>query len=486
MSVRNTSKTLLMTFGAVLALSGCGNGADRVASPGEGAFPPPPPPTTPPPPPPPPPPGGGAAAECPAGFSDLGVFANDSLRACRLPANIVADLTVPQVDGVAYAIVGRVTVGQDQGGDAANPNPDAASAVLTIEEGVTLFGDSGADLLAVNRGSQIMAQGTATAPIVFTARANLEGETNADSIGLWGGVVLLGRAPINACPGETQPGTPECQEQVEGTDGFYGGNEPNDNSGVLRYVRVQYSGFEVSTNNELNGITLAGVGNGTTVDFVQVNNSSDDGIEIFGGTVNARHIVLTGNDDDSLDTDTGWDGAIQYGIILQRAGGGDRMNEWSSISRQPFSNPKIANFTYVGRAGGGAAITINQGTQAEFYNLVVTRPAGGTEDGQVCYRINDENTTGTFGSVHFSCPVPFHDDAAEASFLAGTNVTAQGTSSLTDTFINGAEENAVPAFLGLPTVDPFFEQVDYIGGVRDASDTWWQGWTCNLTAATPC
>lgn len=488
MSVSNTSKTLLMTFGAVLALSGCGNGADRVASPGEGAFPPPP--TTPPPPPttppPPPPPGGGAAAECPTGFSDLGVFADDSLRACRLPANIVADLTIPQADGVAYAIVGRVTVGQDQGGDSANPDPEAASAVLTIEPGVTLFGDSGADLLAVNRGSQIMAEGTADAPIVFTARANLEGETNVDSIGLWGGVVILGRAPINACPGDTISGTPECQEQVEGTDGFYGGNEPNDNSGVLRYVRVQYSGFEVTTNNELNGISLAGVGNATTVEFVQVHNSSDDGIEIFGGTVNGRHIVLTGNDDDSLDTDTGWDGSMQFGIILQRAGGGDRMNEWSSIRREPFSNPKIANFTYVGRAGGGAAITLNQGTQAEFYNMVVTRPAGGTEDGQVCYRIDDENTTGTFGSVHFSCPVPFRDAAAEASFNAGTNVVANGTSSLTDTFVNGAEETAVPAFQGLQSVDSFFQQVDYIGGVRNASDTWWQGWTCSLTADTPC
>jgi hypothetical protein len=305
-------------------------------------------------------------------------------------------------------------------------------------------------------------------------------------MGLWGGIVMLGRAPINACPGTTVSGTPECQEQIEGTDGFYGGNSPSDNSGTIRYARVMYSGFQVTPNNELQGITLGGVGSGTTMDHVQVHNSSDDGIEIFGGTVNGRHIVITGADDDSIDTDTGWTGALQFGIVIQRAGGGDRMNEWSSIRRAPFSQPKIANFTYVGRAGGGAAIALNQGSQAQFYNMVVTRPAGGAGAGQMCLSIDDANTTGTFHSVHFSCPVPFASPVAEAAFTAGTNNVANGTSSLTGTFVNGAQETAVPAYQGLRTASSFFQQVDYIGGVRNAGDAWWQGWTCNLTAATSC
>ncbi|WP_407352255.1 hypothetical protein [Luteimonas sp. R10] len=484
----NNYRTLLMTFGTVLALSACGNGADRVADPGEGAFPPPPPPSggNPPPPPTDPPPTGGPAADCPTGFSNIGTVADGTLRACRLPETIVGNVVVPRRDGTAYAISGRVTVGEDQGGDAGNPNAGAQEGVLTIEPGVTLYGSSGADFLVVNRGSEIYAEGEADAPIVFTARQSLEGETNADSIGLWGGVVILGRAPINACPGETVSGTPECQEQVEGADGFYGGNSPTDSSGMLRYVRVMHSGFEISTNNELNGITLAGVGNGTIVEYVQVHNSSDDGIEWFGGTVNARYLVFTGNDDDSLDTDTGWNGALQFGIVTQREGGGDRMNEWSSIRREPFSNPKVANFTYVGRAGGGSAITLNSGTQAEFYNTVVTRPAGGTGAALQCLQIDDENTTGTFHSVHFSCPVPFADQRAEDAFGAGSNNVAEGTSTLTDGFVNGAEENAVPAYEGLLQISNFFQQVDYIGGVRDANDTWWQGWTCGLTADTPC
>ncbi|MBB1472422.1 MULTISPECIES: hypothetical protein [unclassified Luteimonas] len=487
MSMRHTSKALLTTFGAVLALSACGGGADRVASPGEGAFPPPPPTAPPPPPttPPPPPPTGGPAADCPTGFTNIGTVAEGSLRACRLPERIVGNLLVPERDGTVYAISGRVAVGDDQGGDINNEAAGAQEGVLTIEPGVTLYGSAGADLLVVNRGSQIYAQGTATKPITLTARADIEGQTNANSIGLWGGLVLLGRAPINACPGTTVSGTPECQATIEGTDGFYGGNAPRDNSGIVKYLRVKHSGFEVTPNNELNGITLGGVGDGTVFEYVQVHNSSDDGIEWFGGTVNGRYIVVTGADDDSLDTDTGWNGALQYGIVIQRATGGDRMNEWSSIRREPYSNPKVANFTYVGRAGGGAAITLNQGTQAAFYNTVVTRPAGGTGAALQCLSISDENTTGTFGSVFFSCPTPFADARAEAAFTSGTG-NSVGTSTLANVFVNGANESAVAAFQGLTSVDSHFQQVDYIGGVRNAGDTWWQGWTCGLTADTSC
>ena len=488
MSMRHSSKALLMTFGAVIALSACGGGADRVASPGEGAFPPPPPPTSPPPtnpPPTDPPPGDGPAADCPEGFSNIGTVAGGSLRACRLPEQIIGDLLVPARDGTVYAISGRVAVGEDRGGDANAPIAGARPGTLTIEPGVTLYGSAGADLLVVNRGSQIYAEGTADNPITLTARADLEGETHADSIGLWGGLVLLGRAPINACPGDTVSGTPECQEQIEGTDGFYGGNAPRDNTGVVKYLRVKHSGFEVTPNNELNGITLGGVGDGTLFEYVQVHNSSDDGIEWFGGTANGRYIVVTGADDDSLDTDTGWNGSLQFGIVIQRAGGGDRMNEWSSLRREPYSNPKVANFTFVGRAGGGAAITLNQGTQGEFYNSVVTRPAGGSGAGEQCLSISDENTTGTFGSVFFSCPVSFADARAEEAFNAGTG-NVEGESSLTDVFVNGPNETAVAVYQGLTGVDGFFRQVDYIGGVRNAGDTWWQGWTCGLTADTPC
>lgn len=482
MSDRNSTKTLLMTFGAVLALSAC-NGADRVASPGEGAFPPPPPPTAPPPPPPPaPPPGGSVPSDCPDGFSNVGTIKDATLRNCQLPQKIVGTLVVPKRDNTVYSINGRVDVGDDQGGNASAPATGAQKGILTVESGVTLFGSAGLDYVVVNRGSQIFAEGTSSAPVVFTSRQSVEGETNIDSIGQWGGLVVLGRAPISNCPGTATPGTPTCEAQVEGTNAFYGGNQTADSSGTLKYVRLMHSGFQILPNNELNGITLAGVGSGTLVDYVQVHNSSDDGIEWFGGTVNAGHLVLTGNDDDSMDTDVGFNGAIQYAIVLQRNNGGDRMNEMSASDRQPFTNPKIANVTMVGRTGGGSAIVLNSGNDSKYYNAVVT-------GSDACLDIDNANTGGSFSSVFFSCAAAFADDAdgrAAAAFNAGSNNTANGTSTLTSTFINGANESAVPASGNLKSVSPYFDNVDYIGAVKDANDTWWQGWTCGLTANTSC
>lgn len=484
MSVSNNSKTLLMAFGAALALAGCGNGASKVVSPGEGAFPPAPttpPPTTPPPTT--PPPTGGPAASCPTGLANVGTVANGTLRACQLPNLITGNLVLQAREGTVYAINGQVNVGEDLGGNASAPIAGKQSGILTIEPGVKLFGSAGADSLVVNRGSQLYAEGTATSPIVFTSRAGIDGQTNVDSIGQWGGVVVLGRAPISACPGSTVSGTPECQAAIEGINNvFYGGNNTGDNSGRMRFVRVQHSGFKVSENNELNGISFGGVGSATVVDHVQVHNSSDDGIEIFGGSVNLKYVVLTGNDDDSLDTDTGWSGAAQFGIVVQRAGGGDRGFEWSAIRREPYSRPKVSNFTVVGRDGGGPLITLNQATQAGIYNSVFSRPAGSKE----VLAISDDNTKGTFQSVFFSAAKAFADARSEADFAAGTNNVPNGTSTLTGTFINGTNENAVPAFSGLAGASSFFQAVDYIGAVRNSGDTWWQGWTCGLVADKPC
>ncbi|MGQ4583975.1 hypothetical protein [Lysobacter sp. F60174L2] len=482
MAASSNSKTLLMTLAAAFALSACGGGSDNVASPGEGAFPPPPtgtppatPPTTPPTTPPP------TAAACPDGTTDVGEVA--SLTNCQLPSRIIGDLLLPKIDGVVYSVNGRTDVGEDMGGDAANPAPQARKGTLTVEPGVTVFGSAGADFLMVNRGSQIFAEGTATAPVVFTSRQSVEGTTDIDSIGQWGGLVLLGRAAISTCPGTAQPGTATCEAQVEGANGFYGGNANDDNTGVLKYVRVMHSGFEVLPDVELNGITLAGLGDGTTIDHVQVHNSSDDGFEWFGGTVNATHLVGTGNDDDTFDTDSGFRGGIQFGLIVQRAGGGDRMNEMSSQDLPYRSMPNLANVTFVG-AGHDNALVLNQGTQVGYYNAVVTgAPA--------CVEFQSATTEGTFHSTYLSCDTPFFDDTTDTdtttdgieqtAFNAGTN-NSSGASTLTGGFINGANETAVPAYAGLPAVNASFIDVDYIGAVKDAGDTWWQGWTCGLTA----
>lgn len=495
MATSTSTNSLLLTFGAVLALSACGNGADRVASPGAGAFPPAPPVAPPPTTPPPttPPPTGGPAENCPTGFDNAGLIANGTVRACRLPSVITGNLVVPQRAGTAYMISGRVAVGVDLGGDANAPRANGARGVLTVEPGVTLMGASGRDYLVVNRGSELIAEGTATQPIVFTARSRFEGIAPANAKGLWGGVVLVGRAPINSCPAGTVSGTAQCESTIEGTDALFGGNATHDSSGTLKYVRVMYPGFELAPDNELNGITLGGVGDGTVFEHVQVHNSSDDGIEWFGGSANGRYIVVTGADDDSLDTDHGWKGALQFGIVIQDSSG-DRANEWSSINREPWSNPKVANFTFIGNnTNGRAMFELNQGTQAEVYNTVVTRPgnkpAGSNAQADVCLRVDPGNTrtNAIFQSVYMSCPRAWEEgNAVAAMFNAGSNNTANGTSTLTGIFINGANESAVAAYANLRQRSSYFQQVNYIGGVRDANDTWWQGWTCGLTASTPC
>jgi hypothetical protein len=319
--------TLLALSASALTLAACGSA--EVASPGEGDFggggggTPTTPPVTP----------GTPAADCPTGFADVGVVAAGTLRACQLPTTITGNLVVPLRAGTVYAISGRTQVGTDMGADAAAPVAGSQQGILTIQAGVRIYGSGGSDYLLVNRGSQIFAEGTATNPIIFTSRNNIDGTTTENSQGQWGGVVIAGRAPTAVCPvGVTAPNI-ACVGQVEGTSANYGGNSTSDNSGRLRYVQIRYSGFEISPNNELQALTLAGVGNGTTVEYVQAYNSSDDGIEIFGGTVNLSHIVINGADDDGLDTDTGWRGGAQFGIITQRptaVTNGSRGFEWSA------------------------------------------------------------------------------------------------------------------------------------------------------------
>ena len=502
---------------AAVALLGACSGADGVASPGVGAFVPPPAPPPPPPPPPPPAPPPPTAdvtpSDCPAGFSNVGTLSNQ--RICQLPSTITGNLVVPKRTLTMYSIAGRTQVGRDLGPDAASPLPGGEQGILTIEPGVTLFGNSGSDYLLVNRGSQIFAEGTANEPIVMTSRQNVEGTATENSIGQWGGLVINGRAPTTDGCGTVTPPNIACEAQVEGSNAFYGGNTPTDNSGRIRYLRISYSGFEIAPNNELNGITLAGVGNGTTFEFVQIHNSSDDGLEIFGGNVNVRNIVLTGNDDDSFDTDSGWRGAAQFGIIVQRQGGGDFGWETSSRGTNTadfYTRPTYSNWTVVMRDNGTRdAIVHNSGHTARVYNTVIRHP-GNHQCLNVAGAVTASNPNGVAGngplynSVFFSCAggdvqgaSGVTTDEVLALVNAGANNVLGGTSTLTDTIINGANENAVTASsfptslnagIGLGNnnrfITDFLTPVDYIGAVRDANDRWYDGWTCSLPGRPTC
>ncbi len=440
---------------------------------------------------------------CPTGTSDSGTTAPDGTKICVVTGgDLTDDLTLTR--GNTYELDGRLNVGLDVGADGTGGDP----AVLTIEAGVTIFGNSGADFIVVNRGSEIRANGTATNPIIFTSEADLNGTQpspeNAD--GEWGGLVLLGRAPNNRCITGTAFGTNSCEQVIEGVsnpNAVYGGDLATDTSGVLRYVQVKYAGFEVSTGNELNGISFGGVGNGTTVEYVQVHNNSDDGVEFFGGTVNAKYLVLTGNDDESIDTDNGYTGFIQFAIVQQTAGRGDNITEQSSFAGATgtlSSDPTIVNFTFLG-TDGDEAFKSNSGSIGQLVNGVIVYD-NACIDWDVTAGDGDNTsfsgaaTDPSFNSVLFDCGkvsgAGLTDDdpetpAAVAAVAADANNDTTSANSLINGFINGATENGITPFdettLGS---GGFLTDVDYIGAVEDSSDTWWQGWTCGLEASTPC
>ncbi len=377
-------------------------------------------------------------------------------RVCQLSGTVAEDLLLTSNN--LYELVGKVVIGGD----------NEASAVLTIQAGTTIFGGTDVDFLVVSRGSRIVANGTRTAPVTFTSQSDLEGAADiAATRGEWGGLVINGNAPINDCPEGAAGGSAGCTKEGEANSGLFGGDDANDSSGRLNYVVVKYAGSNVDPENQLNGIAFQGVGDGTEVDFIQVHNNLDDGVEFFGGTVNASHVVLTGNADDSLDWTDGWQGSIQYLVIDQAADSGDNGieadNREGDETAQPRSLPKIANMTIAGNPGE-RAIRLRRGTGLELYNSVVQGSGN-------CLRIQGDslNQLGTgiqFDGVSFDCDTVVEGDDAAAidALLADSNVSTTGQT------VSAADLSA----LGV------FEPTTFIGAVENADEDWTLGWTVGM------
>lgn len=235
----------------------------------------------------------------------------------RITANITENTTWKS--GNVYILGGRITV--------------MNGVTLTIEPGVIIKGEAGtganATALLVARGAKIMAEGTAAKPIIFTSVAdeimpeditagnfgspNLDPDIN----GLWGGLIVLGKAPISA----SNESGDVSEVQIEGIptsdlNGLYGGNVPNDNSGVIKYVSIRHGGANIGSGNEINGLTLGGVGSGTVIENVEVVANQDDGIEWFGGSVNVKNAVVWNAGDDAIDTDQSWSGTLDNFVVI--------------------------------------------------------------------------------------------------------------------------------------------------------------------------
>lgn len=355
---------------------------------------------------------------------------------------------------------------------------------LTIEPGTVIKSeaDDGTGLapaLIIERGAKIIADGTVDAPITFTS--NLP-EDQLPQRGTWGGLILLGNAPTN-----------KGESFVEGLVGVpYGGDDPHDNSGILRYVRVWYGGRSIGQDNEINGITFAGVGDSTIVDHCEVAYNLDDGFEFFGGTVNVRNLSVLFVGDDAFDTDEGYQGKGQFLFAIQGqdiCGRGFEMdNSGSNMDIQPRSYPQFHNVTLIGPGGGTPTndgsdqmIRLREGTGGIFRNVVIAHGNG------YGVRISDAATQALIGdslifdenNIVFNCTDgQFHTDNpgmtavdADPMFME-LNGRENGTGIIDPRPAFGSP--AYANYVSLPD-DGFFIQTDYAGAFDE--NMWLDGWS---------
>jgi hypothetical protein len=258
------------------------------------------------------------------------------------------------------------------------------NAVLTIEPGTIIRGDKLTQgTLIITRGAKINAAGTQSQPIVFTSNENVGNRSEGD----WGGLVILGLAKNNQ-PG----GVANIEGIVPTTDSQFGGAFDNDNSGVLKYVRVEFGGIALEPNKEINGITFGSVGSETMVDYVQVSFSGDDSFEWFGGTVNCKHLIAYRGLDDDFDTDFGYRGKVQFALAIRDKDLSDAPgdsncfesdNDATGSTAQPLTMPIFSNVTIVGPKGDGTitlpvgekfekAFRLRRNTATSVFNSLVT------------------------------------------------------------------------------------------------------------------
>jgi hypothetical protein len=524
--VTNFHRSLVLGCSA-LALASCG--ADEIISPGSGGVDvvinnPAPSPT------PTPTPTSSLvtpAGSCPtiadpSGLTDDGTITGPTgtWRVCTLPSRIMVSTTLPRIAGLLYRLNGRVDVGCDGGftvPTAAAPHASTTvgcptltadtNVMLTIEPGSILYGGTGQSWMAVNRGNRINATGTPARPIVFTSVDNVAGFNTDNSIGQWGGVVLLGRAQITDCDfGSVASRT--CERETEGAvnPARFGGNDDAYNAGTMNYVQIRYSGFVLSNNRELQALTTEGIGSGTNLAYIQSHNSSDDSVEFFGGNFNLQYFIATGADDDSLDVDTGARVNMQYALLIQRPGQGDALFEIDSNGREtdtPRTRLRVSNFLALqpqtssnSEANDRASALFRGNADVTLYNGAIITP------NNECIRITSNTdaanrATLTARSVVLQCAAtrylgdgsgtaPYTAAEVATAFGAGSNNNADNfVNTLTMTFINGANES------GVVTTDPsvldtFFQAAPtpfQIAAAWPGNDTWFVGWTCNSSYA---
>lgn len=321
---------------------------------------------------------------------------------------LTGNLTTQTLDATRkYLLKGNVVI------------PDGVT--LTVPAGTVIFGEKASKAaLIVSRGGKLIANGTATSPVVFTSNQ----EPGARDKGDWAGIIMLGKATVN-----------QANPSIEGLTGFnYGGTDDADNSGSLKYVRIEYAGIEFTPNNETNSLTMGGVGSGTTLEYIQLSFGGDDGFEWFGGTVNAKWLISFGMWDDDFDCDFGFRGKVQFGLVVRYPSYADQSgsvffevdNDGSGTAATPITAPTFSNITLIGPRqlnafGSRRASSINanftqalhfrRNSEIALFNSIITGYPNG-------FRLDDASTF----------------DAYESNVLVGTNylVMPGGTNFVTN------------------------------------------------------
>lgn len=334
-----------------------------------------------------------AYAACPSGTT-IGSGKIDEKEICVIEGNYANHNLVLTPD-YAWVLKGDVRFGT---GAVRQNNTDKVAATLTLEAGTVVYG-SPQSFITITRDAQIFVKGTAAQPVVFTALDQVN-----PTPGYWGGVVITGNARINNC--KTTSALGFCEGFIEGVASEvaprYGGPNDQDSSGSIEYLRVEYAGYTFGTDSELNAITFYAVGNQTKVEYIQAYKGADDGVELFGGTVNLRYVVSTDNDDDGFDWDQGWSGAAQFiYITLENASekdpnGIEADNFKDNHSVTPRSNPTLSNITIIGKGTNPKlfnGIMLRHGTGGRIYNTLVTG------NFQNCLNIDSDETFRNGGEI---------------------------------------------------------------------------------------
>ncbi|MFN3843920.1 MAG: hypothetical protein ACK4RW_11745 [Rehaibacterium terrae] len=397
-------------------------------------------------------------------------------RACMISGSFLGqDITL--TNEITWVIDQKVNIGGD----------NAQQSILRIEPGTLLVssGDS-FDHIAVNRGSKIYAEGRQYAPIILTSPKELPGFDGEPAPQDVGGLVISGNAPANC--------NPNCVAEWDNTN-RYGGSDPMDNSGIIRYMQVRYAGYVFAPNRELNSFTLNAVGAGTTLEYLQSYKGADDGIEFFGGTANVRYFVDVCGGDDSIDWDEGYSGKMQFALVVQQGCAGEDhgfevSNSPTNFDATPRSRPTIANFTLIGGGAGSASsrdgFNIKEGSGGNWYNGIVTNFK------RACISIEGAATQAAAGPANALTGVLTINNTiihCANNYREGTGVTAGYAQAwFTGQAGNVAGDPQLSGFLPTGTVhlnkhfkptSDWFMPTDYAGAFRSnrREDNWTLGWT---------